>query len=120
LESLERYSQNGMPAAVASSNQPRSICFFCDAVRPGTTHEPSHDSICSSQPQLNQERQLCMVRSDLNLSTKELARLVGVSTSSIRRHAVKLGIPPVKVSKRLYLYPKNRSLAQLRKMGLEV
>jgi len=57
----------------------------------------------------------------VNLTRKQIAARVGMSTQSIKRNEARLGLDRVKVAvnRRVVLYPERRTLQILRARGLE-
>lgn len=57
----------------------------------------------------------------MNLTRKQIAQRVGISTQSVKRNEVRLGLDRVRVrvNPRLVVYPERQTLRLLRARGLE-
>jgi len=56
----------------------------------------------------------------LNLTRKEIGRLVGLSATAVKRNEKRLGIAPVRINSRTIRYPERKTVSALRRLGLEV
>jgi len=56
----------------------------------------------------------------LNLSRKEVGRLVGLSSKSVARNERRLGLTPVRINRRVVLYPEKKTIEALKRAGLDV